>query len=227
MTTSNAGALSSNPLVYRDELLSSFAACLPAKVAASKPEPGQEPSNEQRAEWAAIALRAFALTTGVQNDSFETQLSDLLCDLMHLHSQCSAGSTVRFPHLVEWARGQFEEEVAEEVGDGEVAEEQSAPTYTQGPVTIGRTVGGYTLNAISVGRGYYGTIGTATQRDSHPRHGGGITEKQADANGKLWAGAPELAAALAALVERYERKHGHCPETTSAKAALKTAGVLP
>jgi hypothetical protein len=201
-----------------------FAACLPAKVAASKPEPGQEPSNEQRAEWAAIALRAFALTTGVQNDSFETQLSDLLCDLMHLHSQYSAGSTVRFPHLLEWARGQFEEE---EVGDGDVAEEQLAPTYTPGPVTIGRTVGGYTLNAVSVGRGYYGTIGTATQRDPHPGQGGGITEAQAEANAKLWAAAPELAASLAALVERYERKHGHCPETTSARAALKTAGVLP
>jgi hypothetical protein len=39
-----------------------------------------EKMNEERAEWAAAALRHFQCTTGAD---YEDALGDLLCDLMH------------------------------------------------------------------------------------------------------------------------------------------------
>jgi hypothetical protein len=43
--------------------------------------PDPENMNDKRAAWAAVALRAFRLVTGTDN---EDALGDLLCDLMHL-----------------------------------------------------------------------------------------------------------------------------------------------
>lgn len=42
--------------------------------------PDPDGKNDERAEWAAAALRHFQCTTGTD---FEDALSDLLCDLMH------------------------------------------------------------------------------------------------------------------------------------------------
>ena len=48
------------------------------------------------------------------------------------------------------------------------------------------------IDAPSVGRGYWASIATATQRDPHPQHGGGVSIQTATANGYLMAHAPRL-----------------------------------
>lgn len=70
----------------------------------------------------------------------------------------------------------------------------SAPT--SGLITVEEVTGGFTLKATSVGKGYYSSIGTATQRDPHPRHGGGIDAETAEANARLWAASPRMLEAL-------------------------------
>lgn len=48
------------------------------------------------------------------------------------------------------------------------------------------------IDAPSVGKGYFASIGHATQRDPNPVHGGGISIQTATANGYLMAYAPRL-----------------------------------
>lgn len=69
-----------------------------------------EATNEMRAEWAQKAVDAFAIATGIQNEDPETQISDLLADLMHL----ATSEGLDFRGLLDRARGHFEEEEAEE-----------------------------------------------------------------------------------------------------------------
>ena len=64
------------------------------------------------------------------------------------------------------------------------------------------------IDSPSVGRGYYASIATATQRDPHPREGGGIPIATARANARLIAAAPDLLAALEKAVERYGKPGG-------------------
>lgn len=44
----------------------------------------QEPTNVDRAGWARVGLAAFSRRTGEAGNEIETQLVDLLTDLMHL-----------------------------------------------------------------------------------------------------------------------------------------------
>jgi hypothetical protein len=53
---------------------------LEEKTMAIKLPPDPEGMNEDRAEWAAAALRHFQCTTGTE---YDYALGDLLCDLMH------------------------------------------------------------------------------------------------------------------------------------------------
>ena len=75
--------------------------------------------------------------------------------------------------------------------------------HTQGPIIVGEVCGGFKLSAESVGAGYFGSIGCATQRDPHPVHGGGISRDTALANATLWAAASLLLASLDELVALY------------------------
>lgn len=68
--------------------------------------------------------------------------------------------------------------------------------HTPGPIALEEVTGGFALKATSVGKGYYSSIGTATQRDPHPRHGGGIDWDTAKANARLWAAGPQMLEAL-------------------------------
>lgn len=48
------------------------------------------------------------------------------------------------------------------------------------------------IDSPNVGKGYFASIGQATQRDPNPVHGGGISIQTATANGHLMAHAPRL-----------------------------------
>lgn len=72
--------------------------------------------------------------------------------------------------------------------------------HTAGPITVTETTGGFTLNAPHVGKGYFGNIGSATQRDPHPREGGEISSETARANAKLWAASPAMLIALRGIL---------------------------
>lgn len=65
--------------------------------------------NQQRAQWAETALRAFCEQTGqtIEDDGFDTVVYDFLCDLMHLTDR----HNVRFEHLLERATDHYEYEV--------------------------------------------------------------------------------------------------------------------
>jgi hypothetical protein len=58
------------------------------------------------------------------------------------------------------------------------------------------SAGGFVIESPDVGKGYYSGVGHATQRDPHPRDGGGISAEVAKANATLWAAAPKLLDAL-------------------------------
>ena len=71
--------------------------------------------------------------------------------------------------------------------------------HTPGPWAVRDDGMDYTcpiIDSPSVGKGYYASIATATQRDPHPREGGGIPIATARANARLIAAAPDLLAAL-------------------------------
>jgi|CZKX01.1.fsa_nt_gi hypothetical protein len=67
------------------------------------------PTNLDRAEWAAAALRHFQSTTGTDCDN---ALPDLLCDLQHWSNR----ENVNFLDALDTARMHYEAECAEEGG---------------------------------------------------------------------------------------------------------------
>ena len=74
-----------------------------------------EVTNDDRAEWAGEALRAFARKTRQLkgdrwDDDLENVVGDLLCDLMHL---CDRDG-VDFARVLKNARGNYKEERASE-----------------------------------------------------------------------------------------------------------------
>lgn len=88
-----------------------------------------EPDNYDRAQWALIALDAFANETHhdpreksvdpSDTDFLQEIASDLICDLMHLLKQ----SDLDPEEIIASARYNFEFEVDEEEEDGEEADE--------------------------------------------------------------------------------------------------------
>lgn len=65
------------------------------------------------------------------------------------------------------------------------------------------------IDSPNVGKGYFASIGQATQRDPNPIHGGGISIETATANGHLMAHAPrllEICREQAARIKRLEKQ---------------------
>lgn len=73
-------------------------------------------NNAERSTYALSSVNTFAIATGIQDEDMETQISDLLADLMHLADE----------HDIDWAyldqragdhyRAEVEEEAEEELG---------------------------------------------------------------------------------------------------------------
>lgn len=86
----------------------------------SKPlPPDPENMNDDRADWAMIAIRAFQEST---RTNLEDALSDLLCDLMHLSDRREAfqddaddpdSRIEEFEAALERARGNYEDETTD------------------------------------------------------------------------------------------------------------------
>ena len=93
----------------------------------------------------------------------------------------------------------------------------SAQKWTAGPFYTVTDTNSPIICSNSTGTGYYSHIGTASQRDPHPIHGGGISCAEANANAQLWSAAPELYAALDDMV------HGREGAIERARAALGKA----
>lgn len=68
------------------------------------------PTNRERADWASIALDAFVAEMNMQDEDKETQLSDLLCNLMHF---CDV-EQIDWYRCVARAQDHYREEQAEE-----------------------------------------------------------------------------------------------------------------
>lgn len=75
----------------------------------AKLPPDPEGMNDDRAEWAACALRHFQCTTG---SDYEDALGDLLCDLMHWCDR----NNFDFELALFRARGHYRAETAGEAG---------------------------------------------------------------------------------------------------------------
>jgi hypothetical protein len=67
--------------------------------------PDPDDQNDDRASWAAVALRQFQCATGAD---YEDALGDLLCDLMHWSDR----NNFDFELALERARGHYEAEIA-------------------------------------------------------------------------------------------------------------------
>jgi hypothetical protein len=67
--------------------------------------PNPDGQNDDRAEWAASALRQFQCATGTD---YEDALGDLLCDLMHWSDR----HNFDFELALDRARGHYREETA-------------------------------------------------------------------------------------------------------------------
>lgn len=73
--------------------------------------PGEEPNNDDRAQWAEEALRAFCIATGV--DTTETAVGDLIADLGHWcdrHTYCDEKGRLNLAQLIENGRSHYEAE---------------------------------------------------------------------------------------------------------------------
>lgn len=70
------------------------------------------PSNRERADWASMALDDFADETGMEDEDRKTQITDLLCNLMHF---CDI-EKIDWNRCVALAQDHYTEEVAEERG---------------------------------------------------------------------------------------------------------------
>lgn len=74
--------------------------------------------------------------------------------------------------------------------------------HSPGPWTVFNNQNSFwQIQSAAVGKGYYSTIGSFCQRDTHPTHGGAIANETAKANATLAAAAPEMLEALKFLVE--------------------------
>jgi hypothetical protein len=79
---------------------------------------GAEPSNADRAEWAAHAVSAYARQTRhsipeqriTSGEHARELIGDLICDLLHLGDQWGVGADV----LIESGRGHYADEVTAE-----------------------------------------------------------------------------------------------------------------
>jgi hypothetical protein len=60
------------------------------------------------------------------------------------------------------------------------------------------------IDSPNVGKGYWASLATATQRDPHPREGGGISMEMARANARLISAAPDLLKALETLLASFD-----------------------
>lgn len=78
-----------------------------ADTTMSRLPPDPENMNDDRAEWAASALRHFQCTTGAD---YEDALGDLLCDLMHWADR----NNFDFEAALFRARGHYEAETSSE-----------------------------------------------------------------------------------------------------------------
>ena len=84
----------------------------------------------------------------------------------------------------------------------------AAPKFTPGPWSV-EDIGANCLrvrgkvsiasDTPAISTGHYEAIATVTQREPHPRYGGGIDYDTRDANARLIAAAPDLYAALAEI----------------------------
>ena len=83
--------------------------------------------------------------------------------------------------------------------------------HTPGPWIVRDNGEGWVCPVIdspNIGKGYFASLATATQRDPHPREGGGISTTTARANARLIAAAPDLLAALEKAVGHYGKPGG-------------------
>lgn len=71
----------------------------------------QHRTNQQRAEMAYRALNKFSVLTGVEGEEDETQISDLLSDLMHYADE----QGVDFDDCIEVAKRHYDNEVKQEL----------------------------------------------------------------------------------------------------------------
>lgn len=96
-------------------------------------------------------------------------------------------------------------------GEGRVV----SAKHTPGPWNVrddGMSYACPIIDAPSVGKGYFASIATATQRDPHPQHGGWISMATAEANACLIAAAPDLLEALEGLKTILLEWHDDHPE---------------
>ena len=81
-----------------------------------------EPSNSDRADWAYVAVEAFAAEVREEDmlgEETDLVISDLLCDLMHL---CDVAE-INWTACIERAEGHYREEIDEESLDEGSSEE--------------------------------------------------------------------------------------------------------
>lgn len=102
--------------------------------------------------------------------------------------------------------------------------------HTPAPITVHEVTGGFALRSETVGKGYYSSIGHATQRDPHPREGGGVAGEVAAANAKLWSASPVMVKALQQVADLLRkrrpisaREREHLSQVVH--AALAEAGI--
>ena len=83
--------------------------------------------------------------------------------------------------------------------------------FTTGSIETSERTGGVVLLAPSVGpanpeHGHFRIIGIATQRDPHPKYGGGVSLETAHANARLWAQAHAMYVLLNDLAEHIDEE---------------------
>lgn len=67
-------------------------------------------TNEQRAEWAYRAVQKHSQTTGSEEEEMDTQMSDLLCNMMHMADE----QGLDFSEVMEQASRHYDTEVNSE-----------------------------------------------------------------------------------------------------------------
>ena len=65
------------------------------------------PTNEDRAEWALLAVESFRHVVNMGGEDLDTVISDLLADLRHL----ADSEDLDFEEMLQWAYAHYEAEV--------------------------------------------------------------------------------------------------------------------